>query len=167
MFIAKSVSEFFNRWIFWKFTSKNVVFRALCAPGHHTSKRRREHETTTFLPVTAKYSPIWLFFRSRKGRYHGNQFSVHWIYTFFSSRCIPERAWDRHIGPSCFQVEYEVVAYVMCRMAPFLMTLDDPKYRNCFRFLLLVREPSHLRKYATNLCEIFRIGSLMGVDDWC
>ena len=77
MFIAKSVSEFLIDEYFGNLQARMWFFRALCAPGHHTSKRRREHETTTFLPVTAKYPPIWLFFRSRKGRYHGNQFSVH------------------------------------------------------------------------------------------
>ena len=51
-------------------------------------------------------------------------------------------------------------------MAPFLMTLNDPDCRNCFRLYYLF-EANYFRKYATNLRLIFRIGSLMSVDDRC
>jgi len=57
---------------------------------------------------------------------------------------------------------------VTCRMAAFLMTLDDPNCRNCFRLLLLVKaQPSYFTKYATNLRLIFRIDSPAGADDCC
>jgi len=49
-------------------------------------------------------------------------------------------------------------------MAPCLMTLGDPNCQNCFRFLLLVRDQL-FQKFATDLREIFRIGSLLGNDD--
>ena len=62
-----------------------------------------------------------------------------------------------------------VCVCVICRMAPFLMTLDDPNCRSCFRFLLLVRpfEPYYFRKYATDLRKLLPIGSNTGVDDCC
>jgi len=53
---------------------------------------------------------------------------------------------------------------MMCRMAPFLMTLNEPSCRNCFRFYYWL-EPSCFTKYATDLREIFRFGSFMGMDD--
>ena len=44
------------------------------------------------------------------------------------------------------------------------MTLDEPNCRNWFWFLLLVRA-CYFRKYATDLREICRIASLMGIND--
>jgi len=49
----------------------------------------------------------------------------------------------------------------MCRMAPFLMTLDDPNCRNCFRFSLLVEFGSR------SIISEYMIGSFSGIDDCC
>jgi len=58
-------------------------------------------------------------------------------------------------------------SYVVCRMAPFLMTLDDPNCRNCFGYICDCFKANYFRKYASGLREVFRIGNLSGIDDCC
>jgi len=55
---------------------------------------------------------------------------------------------------------------VICRMAPYLVTLNDPNCRKCIRFYWLIGL-SCLKIYTTDLCPVFRIGSPTGKDDCC
>ena len=51
--IAEFDGEFLNRWIFGKVNATRWLSRALRAPGHHTAKRRRTHQTCWVLQETA------------------------------------------------------------------------------------------------------------------
>ena len=85
-----------------------------------------------------------IFFPSLNGCCHGNQFLLTES-TPFLSRCITKR---NEIATSLLWKSNRKSCAIY-QMAPFLMTLDDPNFRRCCRFFLLVGRSSPIISEST------------------